>query len=113
VSAVFQHLDEVLVRVTRLRDQLLADPYAVDRSAGLAAVFESEARVWSQLYELSSVRLLWRAALAAEAGARVNAQVWARRAAAGAELVALPRYGVVNGIGAANSAVLAPTGRGV
>jgi hypothetical protein len=82
VSAVFQHLDDVLARVMRLRDELLADPRAADRAARLAAVFESEARVWSQLYELSSLRLVWRAALAAEAGARGNAALWACRAAA-------------------------------
>ena len=82
MSGVFEHLDEVLTRVTRLRDELLADPAAVNRSMRLAAVFESEAQTWSQLYELSSLRLVWRAALAAEAGARSNAQQWAQRAAA-------------------------------
>jgi hypothetical protein len=82
VSGVFEHLDEVLVRVMRQRDELLADPAAVDRSTRLAALFDSEARTWSQLFELSSLRLVWRAALAAEAGARANAQLWARRAAA-------------------------------
>ena len=81
MSGVFEHLDEVLTRVTRLRDELLADPTAVNRSARLAAVFESEARTWSQLFELSSLRLVWRAALAAEAGARANAALWSRRAA--------------------------------
>ena len=67
---------------SRLRDELLADEFAPDRAARLAAVFESEARAWSQVYELSSLRLVWRAALAAEAGARANAALWARRAAA-------------------------------
>jgi hypothetical protein len=43
-------------------------------------VFEAEARAWSQLYELSSLRLVWRAALAAEAGARANSALWAQRA---------------------------------
>ena len=63
----------------------------MDRAARLAAVFESEARAWSQVYELSSLRLVWRAALAAEAGARANAALWARRAAAGARRRALGR----------------------
>ena len=81
MSGVFEHLDEVLTRVTHLRDELLADPTAVNRSARLAAAFESEARTWSQLFELSSLRLVWRAALAAEAGARANAALWSRRAA--------------------------------
>jgi hypothetical protein len=82
VSGVFEHLDEVLARVTRQRDELLADRAAADRAARLAVIFANEARAWSQLYELSSLRLVWRAALAAEAGARANAQRWARRAAA-------------------------------
>ncbi|MDT0348141.1 hypothetical protein [Pseudonocardia charpentierae] len=78
---MFEHLDDVLVRVTQERDELLADPNAVNRSTRLASVFESEAETWSQLYELSSIRLVWRAALAAEAGARANARRWAERAA--------------------------------
>jgi len=81
VSSVFTHLDEVLDRLWRLRDELLADRTAPDRAARLAAVFEAEAQTWSQLHELSSLCLVWRAALAAEAGARANAAVWARRAA--------------------------------
>jgi hypothetical protein len=81
LSSVFEHLDQVVERIVRLRDELLADENAADRAARLAAVFEAEARAWSQLYELSSLRLVWRAALAAEAGARANAAVWARRAA--------------------------------
>ena len=82
MSGVFEHLDEVMTRVTRARDELLADPTAVDRATRLAAVFETEARTWSQFYELSGLRLVWRAALAAEAGARANARLWALRAAA-------------------------------
>ena len=59
----------------------LADEYAPDRAARLAAVFGSEVRAWSQVFELTSLRLIWRAALAAEAGARANAAMWAARAA--------------------------------
>ena len=80
MSGVFEHLDEAVERLSRVRDALLADVFAVNRAARLAAVFESEARAWSQLYELSSLRLVWRAALAAEAGARANAALWAARA---------------------------------
>jgi hypothetical protein len=54
--------------------------FAPDRASRLAPVFEAEARAWSQRYELSSLRLVWRAALAAEAGARANAALWAQRA---------------------------------
>ena len=81
MSSVFEHLDQAVERITVARDQLLADPSAVERAARLAVGFESEARAWSQVYELSSLRLVWRAALAAEAGARATAAVWARRAA--------------------------------
>jgi hypothetical protein len=78
--AVFEHLDEVVDRLAGVRDELLGDVFAPDRAARLAAVFEAEALAWSQLYELSSLRLVWRAALAAEAGARVNAARWAAQA---------------------------------
>ena len=81
MSPVFEHLDEVVSRLTSVRDQLLADEFAPDRAARLAAVFGAEAEAWSQFYELSGLRLAWRAALAAEAGARANAARWARRAA--------------------------------
>jgi hypothetical protein len=82
VSSVYRHLDEAVERLGRLRDELLADEFAPDRSARLAVVFESEARAWSQVFEMSRRRLVWRAALAAEAGARANAALWARRAEA-------------------------------
>ena len=81
MSDVFEHLDGVVDRLAALRDELLADEFAPDRAARLAAVFESEARAWSQVYEIAHLRLIWRAALAAEAGARANAAWWARRAA--------------------------------
>jgi hypothetical protein len=80
VSSVFKHLDQAVQRLALLRDELLADKSAPDRAARLAAVFESEACAWSQVYELAHLRLVWRAALAAEAGARANATIWARRA---------------------------------
>ncbi len=81
MSRVFEHLDEVVSRLAAVRDELLADEFAPDRAARLAAVFDAEARAWSQLFELSSLRLVWRAALAAEAGARANAALWSRWAA--------------------------------
>jgi hypothetical protein len=81
MSGIAEHLDEVVERLSAVRDELLADVSAPDRAARLAEVFACEARAWSQVFELSSRRLVWRAALAAEAGARMNAQRWARRAA--------------------------------
>lgn len=82
MNGVFEHLDEAVQRLHGLRDELLADERAPGRSARLAAVFATEAEAWSQLYELSTLRLVWRAALGAEAGARLNAALWAHRAAA-------------------------------
>ena len=76
----FQLLDEALERVARLQERLLADVDTPQRSERLALVFASEARLWSQLFELCSERLTWRAALAAEARARSAAHVWGRRA---------------------------------
>ena len=82
MSSVFEHLGQAVDRLACLRDELLADEDAPDRAARLAVVFASEAQAWSQVYELAHLRLIWRAALAAEAGARANAALWARRAAA-------------------------------
>jgi hypothetical protein len=81
MSGVFKHLEQGLVRVTRLRDELLANPGASNREARLVAVFECKAWVWSQFYELSSQRLVWRAAPAAKVRTRANAALWAQRAA--------------------------------
>lgn len=94
MSDVFAHLDEVVQRLAVVRDELLADEYAPDRAARLVAVFDAEAEAWSQLFELASLRLVWRAALAAEAGARANAACWETRAAQeswAAERVSGPR----------------------
>ena len=82
MSSDSHHLDQAVERLARIRDELLADHTAPDRAAHLATVFASEAEAWSQVYELAHLRLIWRAALAAEAGARENAAVWARCAAA-------------------------------
>lgn len=81
MSSVLMHLDEALERVVRLREQLLADPYAEARAERLALLFESEARAWSQLFELTHVRAVWRAALVAELVARQRAARWRERAA--------------------------------
>lgn len=80
-SNVFDHLDGVVERLARERDGLLADRNTPNRAVRLAALFEAEARAWSQVFEMAHLRLIWRAALAAEAGARANAVLWAGRAA--------------------------------
>jgi hypothetical protein len=71
-------IDEVVDRVGRLRERLLADRATVGRAERLALLFESEARAWSQLYELAEERIVWRAALAAELAARRQAVLWWR-----------------------------------
>ena len=81
MSVVFNRLDEVIQRLARIRDGLLGDGTASDRAARLASMFAAEAEAWSQVYELAHLRLIWRAALAAEARARANAALWASRAA--------------------------------
>ena len=112
MSSVFEHLDQAVERLATMRDELLADPYAVDRAARLAAVFESEARAWSQVYELSSRRLSWRAALAAEAGARANASVWAHRAARERVAVAPAQGWAAGRVGAPRPVALTTSSRG-
>ena len=56
MSSVFEHLDEVggSARCGCATSCWPTSPRAGSRAARLAAVFESEARAWSQLYELSS-----------------------------------------------------------
>ena len=73
-----RHVDDVLDRVGRAREWLLADHATVGRAERLALLFESEARAWSQLYELAEERIVWRAALAAELAARRQAVLWWR-----------------------------------
>lgn len=107
MSDVFAHLDEVVQRLTGLRDELLADDHAPDRAARLAAVFDAEAEAWSQLFELASLRLMWRAALAAEAGARANAARWSAEAAGEREAV---KSWAAGRMGAPRPAALAATG---
>jgi hypothetical protein len=112
VSGVFEHLDQAVDRIAALRDQLLADECAPDRAARLAVVFESEARAWSQVFELSRLRLVWRAALAAEAGARANAALWAARAAE-ERAGGLPLQGWAAGrVGVPRPTALTTSGRG-
>ncbi len=65
-----RNIDDALDRVGRTRERLLADRAVAGRAERLAMSFESEARAWSQLYELAEERIVWRAALAAELAAR-------------------------------------------
>jgi hypothetical protein len=77
VSGVEVELD----RVSRERERLLRVSPSPARSQLVADLFDHEAWLWSQLFERTGSRLLWRAALAAEAHARSSARSWRRKAA--------------------------------
>lgn len=74
-------LDAELDLVSRERERLLRVSPSPARSQLIADLFDHEAWLWSQLFERTGSRLLWRAALAAEAHARISARSWRRRAA--------------------------------
>jgi hypothetical protein len=77
---LFDQIDEAMERIFSAREALLREPDAPDRAERLALLLDHEARLWSQLYEITSLRLVWRAALAAELGARGMARAWRRQA---------------------------------
>lgn len=81
-------LDVALDHLQRRRDAVLTDVGDPDRALRVAELYEVEARLWSTLFEHAEVRLIWRAALAAESHARLWARQWRRRAAAQCELAA-------------------------
>lgn len=69
-------LDLRLEQLRRRRERAMSGPPSAARSARIAEIYEREARVWSLLFERSSSRLRWRAALSAEAHARACAWAW-------------------------------------
>jgi hypothetical protein len=82
MNSGLKQIDMAIERIGRLRAGLLADRSAENRAERLASLFESEARVWSQLFEIARLRPVWRAALVAEQEARREAACWRRRAVA-------------------------------
>lgn len=86
-------LDAALEHLQRRRDELLTDTTDADCAERVAELYEIEARLWSTLFERTEVRLVWRAALAAESHARLWARHWRRRAATRRELAAAVRQG--------------------
>jgi hypothetical protein len=76
-------IDVEIDQVYRQREQLLRAEPNPARSQLIADLFDHEAWLWSVLFEYASTPLVWRAALAAEAHARVSARSWRRRAASG------------------------------
>lgn len=77
-STIEAELDELY----RDRERLLRAPPSPTRSHLLADLFDHEAWLWSTLFETTRSRLMWRAALVAQAHARVSARSWRRHAAA-------------------------------
>jgi hypothetical protein len=76
-STIEVELDELY----RDREQLLRATPSPARSHLLADLFDHEAWLWSTLFETTRSRLMWRAALVAQAHARVSARSWRRHAA--------------------------------
>lgn len=72
-----------LDRVRRQREELLRTKPSPACSEEIAEQFDLEAWLWSMVFEKTSSRLMWRAALAAEAHARMSARWWRLRAAGG------------------------------
>lgn len=70
-----------LDRVYRQRESLFRAAPCATRAELIADQFDLEAWLWSLLFERTSSRLMWRAALAAEAHARMSARWWRSRAA--------------------------------
>jgi hypothetical protein len=70
-----------LDKLYRDREQLLRAAPSPARSHLLADLFDHEAWLWSTLFETTRSRLMWRAALVAQAHARVSARSWRRHAA--------------------------------
>ena len=75
-------LNDTLDALTRGREGLLRQAPGVERAANMAELYRIEAALWASLHESATDRLLWRAALAAEAHARQCAATWWRRAIA-------------------------------
>lgn len=88
MSGTFQKIDDAVERSRRERERLLREPACPDRAIRIAELFAIEADAWSQLFELTTVRPVWRAALVAEVVARQQAYRWDARAA---ELIDLAR----------------------
>lgn len=80
MSPELARLDLAVEQITRMREELPRDVDAADRAARVAHLFECEARLWSRLFELAAQRVVWRAALGAEARAQAEARRWWARA---------------------------------
>jgi hypothetical protein len=78
MAAIEVELDQVV----RRREDLLRSGSCPSRDMLIADGFDTEAWLWSLVFEHTTSRLTWRAALAAQAHARMSARQWRLRAAA-------------------------------
>lgn len=78
---ITSELDIALEQLLRGREHVASWLASDFRDAEVARSYELEARLWSVLFEQAEYRLIWRAALAAEAHARFWAEYWRDRAA--------------------------------
>lgn len=81
MSGAFQGIDEAVGRSRRELERVLREPACAARALRIAELYATEADAWSQLFELTTVRPVWRAALVAEVVARQQARRWSARAA--------------------------------
>lgn len=86
MSGAFQGIDEAVGRSRRELERVLREPACAARALRIAELYATEADAWSQLFELTTVRPVWRAALVAEVVARQQARRWSAHAAALADL---------------------------
>lgn len=80
-TPIAAELDLALEQLRRAREHVATWPPSWHRDDEVAHSYELEARLWSVLFEQTENRLVWRAALAAEAHARFCAGYWRERAA--------------------------------
>jgi hypothetical protein len=74
-------IEAELDQLYRDREHLLRATPSPARSHLIADMFDQEAWLWSTLFETTRSRLMWRAALVAQAHARASARSWRRHAA--------------------------------
>ncbi len=79
-TPVVRGIDAALDQLQSDREYAMARFVGLERSVRMATLYELEARCWSTLFECTRMRVYWRAALAAEVGARRLARHWRRRA---------------------------------
>ena len=93
-APITRGIDAALDQLQRDRERALAGAPGRERSLRMAVLYELEARCWSVLFEHTCTRVHWRAALAAEVGARRLARQWRRLAQVETQgLPTPPRFG--------------------